>query len=61
MDWEFEETLGPVEDRPVHEFSNGDVYLGQWRKGTMIRERRGACITSNGGIYEGYWRNDKAH
>ena len=30
---EYEESLGPCDDRPLYNHSNGNVYLGQWIEG----------------------------
>lgn len=37
----------------------GDVYVGEFRKGTNIREGRGLLISSENYIYEGYWVDDR--
>ena len=33
---QYEMSLGPCEDRPIHNFLNGTIYLGQWLKGSKI-------------------------
>lgn len=42
-------------------FSNGDVYVGEWRNETWMREGWGKCICKNGDIYEGEWLRDLRH
>ena len=44
-----------------HECKNysGDVYIGQFRKGTTIREGRGVLISSENHMYEGFWIDDQ--
>jgi hypothetical protein len=37
----------------------GDVYVGEFRIGTNIREGRGLLISSENYIYEGYWVDDR--
>jgi hypothetical protein len=39
------------------QYSNGDVYIGQWHSG--LRHGKGKQIFSNGNIYEGDWIEDK--
>ena len=37
----------------------GDVYIGEFRKNTTIREGRGILISREGFIYEGFWIDDR--
>ena len=36
----------------------GDIYVGEFRKGTNIREGRGLLISWEGYMYEGFWVDD---
>ena len=57
----FEQSLGECEYRPLFEYEDGSVYVGQWKSETKIREGRGTYINKEGWIYEGYWFEDEAH
>jgi hypothetical protein len=37
----------------------GDTYIGQFRKGTTLREGRGILLSSENYIYEGFWIDDQ--
>lgn len=38
--------------------ADGEIYIGEFRKGTNIREGRGIFITNRGDLYEGFWIDD---
>jgi hypothetical protein len=46
-----------LEKRNIVQIADKTYYLGQWRRGTEIKEGRGILV-KDGSIYEGYWKND---
>ena len=50
-----ERLKAPVTDK------EGNVFDGEVRSGTMIREGRGVLVKKDGAIYEGWFRNNKFH
>ncbi len=50
-----ERLKAPVTDK------EGNIYDGEVRSGTMIREGRGVLIKKDGAFYEGWFRNNKFH
>ena len=47
--------------RPIHEYENKSLYLGEWNIQTNKRHGRGIIQWNDGSKYEGYWVNDKAN
>ena len=42
-------------------YSNGDIYTGEFKHGTMIRSGKGKMVYPNGNYYKGEWENDEYH
>lgn len=40
------------------QLGNGDVYTGEWRRKTHIREGKGKLLKKDGSVYEGWWKDD---
>ena len=47
--------------RPIHEYQNKSMYLGEWDETTNKKCGRGILLWNDGSKYEGYWFNDKAN
>ena len=41
---------GLLEKRPKYTYESGDTYIGDWLKGTQIRQGKGLLIYKNGDI-----------
>lgn len=60
-DFEYEESLGEREVRPMQVLENKARYQGEWLVNQEIRQGRGTQIWPDGSMYEGYWADGKAN
>ena len=51
-----------IESRPLHQYENGDVYLGEWNSDTDEPDGYGIRVyNASGSIYQGYFDNGERH
>lgn len=50
-----------IESRTIFSDLKGNLYQGEVKIGTDLKQGRGIMIFSDGSIYEGFFLNDKRH
>ena len=52
---------GILEYRPEHKYDSGDIYIGQFLKGTNIRHGKGVIIYKTGSVEASWYKNNKSN